>query len=291
MKKNIFIFILAGGLLTGCSNDNYNSEEILAKERLIIVDVTDNPIIDESSQAPVMDITRAAAYTTTETLSSFSMNYTDDYKYDFSKTGGTWSTYSWPNSIDADEKIDFYAYTGGTFVYSAADPYVSFSVEENVASQHDLLVATHKNVSYDDAGGHVSLSFSHACAIVQFNVQISNTLHGKSGDLTVNSIELKNVNKSGQCHYKNDSWEWANIGTSANFTLTNNNSTTVTTTLQPLSCGYLFMIPQTLGADAKLVITYSSGTKTAEIPLKDTHWEKGKLYTINVKLGTTLIQS
>ena len=58
------------------------------------------------------------------------------------------------------------------------------------------------------------------------------------------------------------------------------------------SNGTLFMIPQTLDASTKLVITYTKDatSKTAEISLKDITWAKGTKYTVNIKLGTTYIK-
>ena len=46
--------------------------------------------------------------------------------------------------------------------------------------QTDLLVAEHKQISFNDASGHVSLCFDHACAAVRFNVYLSNTLSSSS---------------------------------------------------------------------------------------------------------------
>lgn len=270
--------MLAATGLMACSSDDKN--DVKEEPRLMIVDV--------------QGITRGDAPTTTATLSSFSMNY-ENNKYGFTKTGETWSPNTWPGGVGSDQKIDFYAYTGGTFNYNGGNPYVSFTVEETVASQHDLLVAEHKQISHNDAGGHVSLLFDHACAAVLFTVQITNTLRTQlGGDLTVKSIVLKKVIKTGDYYYNTGAWTINDVNENyAEYTVTNG-AITVTTTPQEVAQGYLYMIPQTRAASGTsgtyLDITYNkdSEDKHANIPL-DIDWKAGELYPINIKLGTTII--
>ena len=266
--------MLAATGLMACSSDDKN--DVKEEPRLMIVDV--------------LGTTRAGAPTTTATLSSFSMNYLQGNKYDFTKAGETWSNNPWPDV--GTQKIDFYAYTGGTFNYNSGNPYVSFTVEETVANQHDLLVAEHKQISYNDAGGHVSLLFDHACAAVLFTVQITNKLHTNlSGDLTVNSIILNNVSSRGDYSYYSKTW--SNVSDSRYYTVTNG-AITVTTTPQEVAQGYLYMIPQTHEANGTegtyLEINYTTGNvaKKATIPLA-IDWKAGESYPINIKLGTTTI--
>lgn len=282
----LFLSLLAGFMLIACSNED-EAIELPTEGLPMMVEVSETPMTDADTGQPVNASTRGDVITI-ESLTSFSMNYQEN-KYDFSKTGGTWSTNTWPTSVKPGTAIDFYAYTGGTFYWNSGSPYVSFTVEGDPSSQKDLLVAK-TTTSYNACGGTVPLSFTHACAAVLFNVQITNTLHTNKGDITVNSIELRNVNSSGQYHYADNSWE--SICTSANYTLTNS-AITVSTSSQQLPCDHLFLIPQTLGENAKLVITYTfSGQKqtTAEIQLNGKTWEAGKKYKYNIRLGTHLIQ-
>ena len=291
MKKIGFLSLLVACAFAACSDSDAPEEQPAAK-RLLTVEVSENPLTDEATGAPALGITRSENCTTTESLNAFSMNYTGSYKYDLTKSGSTWTTNDWPN-VDDDLKIDFYAYTGGDFIYSAADPYVSFEVDQTVSSQHDLLVAVHKQIARNDAGGKVSLSFDHACAVVQFNVQLTNTLRTELGsNLSVNSIVLQNVIYQGQYHY-NSTPSWTLGENQTNFELTSG-SMTVGTELQGLPCDYLFMIPQSRAANGTtgtyLEVNYTtSAAKTAIIPL-DINWQAGYLYTINIKLGTTLIK-
>ncbi|WP_081778353.1 fimbrillin family protein [Xylanibacter brevis] len=283
MKPLKLIFLLVVACLAGCSSDEETESEA---PRMMIVDVTENPM-----DAPTAN-SRAAAVTTTSSLSSFSMNCLGAYKYDFTKTNNVWNTNEWPSGVN-NEPIDFYAYTRGTFYYNDNDdPCVSFTVESNPTYHHDLLVAEHQNISYSDAAGHVSLRFDHACAAVRFNVYLSNTLYAQlKGSLTVTGIQLKNVNNQGNYNYNTHSW--SGVSGSEAYALSNS-AINVTTTPQPLSCGYLFMIPQTHLANGTdnvhLEVNYNNGeSKTAVIPL-NINWEAGVSYTIDIKLGTSNIK-
>jgi len=282
----LFLSLLAGFMLIACSNED---EPVIAPTEALplTVEVSEAPMTDADTGQPV-NVSRRGSVITIDYLSRFSMNYMGN-KYDFSKDGTGWSTNNWPTSVEPGTAIDFYAYTSGTFNWNDGSPYVSFNVDGEPANQTDLLVAK-TTTSRNACGGKVPLSFKHACAAALFNVQITNTLHTNKGDITVNSIVLQNVNSSGQYHYADNSWK--SIGTPANYTL-NNSNITVTTSSQQLTCGHLFMIPQTLGDGVKLVITYafSGQTKTtAEILLNGRTWEVGKRYTYNIRLGTNLIK-
>ncbi len=300
----LMALLLAVGL-TACSADDETERGLLPEEssnlkqrppfsddsqaqRLIIVEVEETPMTDTSAPEEEKMETRATA-TTTSTFAAFSMNYQGN-KYDFKKTGTEWSSFYWP--VPDNTKIDFYAYTGGTFNYNSDNPYLTFTVAEDAFHQHDLLVAENKQIAYSDDGGRVSLTFDHACAAVLFNVQITQTLKTKlGGDLTVNSIELRNVKKSGEYYYGTKSWTMGE--SSSYYTLTNGNFT-VTTDYKPLPCGNLFMIPHTREANGtegtylKVEYTTTSGANTANIPVA-INWAAGHLYTINIRLGTKTI--
>ena len=109
-----------------------------------------------------------------------------------------------------------------------------------------------------------------------------------NGTLTVNSIVLRNVSNSGKYYFGTSTW--GDVSGSAYYTLTNGNIT-VDTEAQALSSNYLFVIPQRSEATYLYVTyTFTGQTKTsATIPLS-VNWEAGKQYTINIKLGSTLIQ-
>ena len=295
MKKKLIFYTVAltAGLFSACSSDDEQETPI----RHISVEVNQRPMTS-ADETEARSLTTRSAITTTETLSSFSMRgvYSGSTSnYTVSKSDNTWTVTpnTWPSGAPNATSIPFYAFTDGTFYANSGTPYVSFTMAEDASTQHDLLVATN-TVSYNDHQGKVPLTFNHACAAVAFNVQITNTLKTNklgNGTLTVNSIVLRNVSNTGR-YYFGETPAWGNVSGSAYYTLTDGNIT-VDNTPQALSSNYLFVIPQTRAKNGTegtyLDVTYDSNTKHATIPL-DINWAAGSEYTINIKLGTTLIQ-
>jgi hypothetical protein len=318
-KQIFYTLVMAAGLLTACGTDD---ERIPAEPqtqsaadggqapadltRHISVEVSERPMAEEGT-AEGRSLTTRAAITTTLTLGDFTMQgvYGEStQKYSVvKKSAGKWTVTpdtpdSWP-SVDNNTKVQFYAYTytKGTFVPNSGTPFIDFTVDENASTQHDLLVATN-SVAYKDHNGTVPLIFDHACAALAFNIFMSNTLSGQlGGTLTVNSIVLKNVRNNGNYNFGTtfDGSTWSDVEGSANYTL-NSSSMVITTTPQALSSNHLFMIPQertangTDGTYLEISYTFSGQTgNTAIIPLT-VDWKKSTQYTINIKLGTTLIK-
>ena len=306
----LMALLLAVGL-TACSSDDEVERGLLPEDssnlkqrppfsddsqaqRLIIVEVEETPMTDISAPKEEKMETRATA-TTTSTLAAFSMNYQQGNKYNFTKTGTGWSSFDWPGSVENNERIDFYAYTHGTFNYNDGNPYLNFTVDELAPNQYDLLVAEHKQISYNevkDSEGkaHVSLSFNHACAAIQFKIGQSQTLANKS--VTFKSITLVDVNNSGKYYY-NQTPAWQEQSGNAYYTLEDASSISIPVSTKThdnarlLKCGCLFMIPQA-HSNAIIRIGYNTN-KTADISLGPINWEAGKLYTISIRLGTNTI--
>lgn len=297
-KKLIFYTVaLTAGLLTACSSDDEQKQE--PPVRHISVEVSQRPMTSDNG-AEARSLTTRSAITTTETFSAFSMCGVYDgskSEYMVSKSDNKWtvSPDTWPSGAADDVSIPFYAFTAGGFVKDAT-PYISFTMAENASTQHDLLVATN-TVAYNDHQGKVPLTFDHACAALAFNVKITNTLKTdklSNSSLTINSIVLRNVNNTGR-YYFGGTPAWQNVSGSSYYTL-NSGNMTVDTDYVPLSSNYLFVIPQKRDANGitgtYLDITYTiSGqeAKNTTIPLA-VSWEAGKQYTIDIKLGTTLIK-
>ena len=294
-KKLIFYTVaLTAGLLTACSSDDEQKQE--PPVRHISVEVNQSPMTSDDPAGARSTDTRSAI-TTTETLSDFSMRgiYNSlTTEYTVSKSGGIWTVApdTWPGGSDNNNTTPFYAFSRGEFQWNNGNPYISFSIDENASTQHDLLVAKN-SVAYSDHDGKVPLTFDHACAALAFNVFMSNTLStnlaGKT--LTVSSIMLRNVSNTGKYYFETAAWD--DVKGTAYYTLANSDMN-ITTTPQALSSNYLFVIPQSSNGttDPYLYVTYTfpEQTKTsATIPLS-VNWEAGKQYTINIKLGTGLIQ-
>jgi hypothetical protein len=221
-----------------------------------------------------------------------------DNGYNYTRNGEKWSDGEWPTSAANDQKIDFYAdtytYTHSTsYNYNDGNPYIHFTVDGTVSSQHDLLVSECKQVSYDETHGNVSFLFTHACAIPHFTVQLTDAISTQCGGrLTVKNIVLKNVKNAGNYYYATKSW--GDLSGSADYSLING-PITVTTAKQSLSSGYLFMIPQTCAVNGTegihLEITYNKGgdDEKAIIPF-GIDWQAGTIHPINILLGETVIK-
>lgn len=253
--------------------------------RLLTVEVSENPMQD--NEASAREMKRTAAATTTATLSSFTMNYTDAWYNNFTKTGGTWSTADWPYGVNENTKIDFYAYNAGSFQWNSGTPYVSFMMDEDAFSQKDLLVATHKQISYNDAKGKVSLTFDHACAAVQFQICQTKTVTEQKHSFTINSVVLKNVHKDGDYNYDSG---WTLGSNLTDLTLTNS-TITLTTAYQLLPCQWLFLIPQSQdGIQLEIKYTVDQGAeKTKILNVGTDSWEQGKQYTVNIRVGSSFL--
>lgn len=341
MKLKLFLSaVIASAAFAACSSGSEDEPETTTPtnpaDRKIIIKVGENPFLDENGSARE---TRGAIITT-QSLKDFKMHWNKDADvysdYNVRRgTDGKWiptPTNSdtevggkWP--VNDDTPISFYAHTNTTgsqgnavYNYNGGKPYVSFKDEEASADQNDLLLSKMVNVSYNNTNGEkgvIWFTFDHACAAVEFNIQITNKLKTEKNieSLTVNSVVLKNIAKTGDCYYSSGSGnhigEWKNVGepwgneTSGytNYTLTQSQGSTddtstqsqgftVTTTAKALPCNSMFIIPQTLGDDSKLVINYTlNGTSNnCEISLKGTKWAAGYRYTINIALGTSLIK-
>ena len=287
MKKLLFLFSVIALAACGGSDDGETTPPDVPSPRLLTVVVNENPMQDENASA--REMTRTAAETTTATLSDFYLNYQGN-KYTFTKGGSGWSTNSWPYGVDYDTKIDFYAYNGGTFVWTENNPYVVFTMDNDPFNQKDFLVATHKSISYNDNKGKVSLTFDHACAAVQFKVYKE-----VDTDYTVNSIVLKGMKNQANYSYSAGwntlgySTEWSSDASKRFYTLTNGDIA-VTKDKKLLPCGWLFFIPQVKDGDGtqenpgiQLEINYNTN-KQKTLNLSGT-WEAGTQYTVNIRIG------
>jgi len=284
MKKIFFFTFLTAAFLAACSSDD--QDEPKQEPRLITVEVTENPLLDANG-TPKQLPTRTAAATTSESLSAFSMNYTEDYKYDFKKTDGSWNTNTWPD-IGNDTKIDFYAYNAGNLLWKSGNPYLSFTMDASAFNQTDLLVATHKAISYYDAGGKVSLDFDHACAAVKFNISKTAGVGEKS--VTVKSVVLSGVKNQGDYYYNNVDTKWQSLSGSASYTLTTGD-VSLSTEKQELPCGYLFLIPQSKeGLTLTVSYTVNGGEELSHVFNLTGSWAAGVEYIINISMGTSIIK-
>ena len=280
MRKQIMLLLATATLFAACGGSDDEAVTPAPQpqpQRMLTVEVSERPLQTEGTpKAP----RRAGAATTTETLTSFTMcGDNNDWSATLTKTDGKWTT-SWPGGDDS-KKWNFYAYNVGSeneFVWNGGDPYVSFTMEEEVDNQKDFLVAkTTEAKSWSETGGKVSLTFDHACAAVQFFVYKE-----ESVTYVVKEIKLLNVKKQGNYYF---SKSWRNIDNSTNYTLTRGDITP-TSTKELLPKGWLYVIPQSkVGMQLQITYTKDGVAKDPKVIDLSGSWAAGNQYTVNIKIG------
>ena len=315
-KMNLMTVLLACLALGACSNDDEQVPQQPEPQPLpeqtypLTIEVTENPMTVDGEES---SSSSRAAITTNSTLNEFSMSYV----YNTSETGivtatkdevdGKWKDKyedGWPISAGADGMVNWYAYTGGTFNLNGGTPYINFTVDENAATQKDLLVATASG-TYSGTGGKLSFSFDHACAALRFYVKKAKNLDGHT--LSVSSIVLKNVIKQAKYYYGTG---WGDLYTDRSvYTLYSGSAQTLGSTdyiaMDGGTPSYLFLIPQTLTpwdhttaiasatTQSYLEVTCSingGGSQTAYIPFGAT-FAKGKKYDVKINIGKNSLYS
>lgn len=250
LKTSMVLLGLA--LFAACSNDSdeqTTQQPPQPKSYPLTIEVTENPLVQDGEESSSRS--NRAAITTTSGLTKFYL----DYKYNSTGSDGTepveankngegkWTCDAgWP---DTDATVNWYAYTNGTFNLNGGTPYINFTVEENVAEQKDLLVATASG-TYSGTGGKLSFTFDHACAALRFWVKKSTNLNDYT--LSISKVVLCNVVKHAKYHYAtgwNDLYDERSV-----YTLYSGSAQTLGSTGYIAMDGgtpdYLFMIPQTL---------------------------------------------
>ena len=155
-------------------------------------------------------------------------------------------------------------------------PYIAFEASTDIANQTDLMTAETAVLNYTPTGGAphiVPLKFYHALTAIRFGIG-----RNLSWNKTIKSIEFKGVYKNAR--YNLATKTWSNHGSTENFKLDNiNTSTSGTLNSVIVKDGNTFlMVPQTVPAGAKIVITFSDGTYiTANIGGKK--WKAGTTKT------------
>ena len=236
----------------------------------------------------------------------------------------------WPRE---NSWIRFYAYSpynilgeNGLPVISTTEPSFSYTVDNDITEQQDLLVGSEQYI-----GGWcqtAQLDMCHALAAVKIHID------GNVSDFTLKELTIEGLNNSGTYTYKFDSGAtsdgkndtqthdagvWTDQSGTAKYTLyhdetgmplttitedANNNSlidpeTGKSTGYTDMTAGnmVLLMMPQTLTANAKITITgYDEILKQDGVKLSATigngvkQWEKGKMYTYTLSFSSTKIE-
>ena len=155
-------------------------------------------------------------------------------------------------------------------------PSLKYTVPTDVSKQPDLMVAVPRYNMRPT--GNVPLQMKHALTGIGFQI-------AGNGDEKITGISISGVRVSGYLLVDGSNIVWMNLGapTNTDFSASLNydagkNYYSVTETMSNnliTSDGYLMMIPQELGDDAKVKITFEDKS-TREISLNTHRWEAGK---------------
>ncbi|WP_018463474.1 glycine-rich protein [Segatella paludivivens] len=192
-----------------------------------------------------------------------------------SYTNNIWKTskdYYW--SGIANKTISFYAYYPSNISNvshtAGSSPTLSYTVPDKVSDQIDIMTATGINVS-GNTNSSISLTFNHIFSAVQFNIGSSGMPNG-----TITGISLNNILYKGTYNFNGT---WTQDATKKSFAQTVSSSTSAGTTITSGATTFM-MMPQTLGSDASITVTYSNGgTLTKSI---SGTWTAGNIYTYNI---------
>lgn len=179
-----------------------------------------------------------------------------------------YAVYPYMDGTDAKQKL--VQPTAGSM------PYIAFEASTDIANQTDLMTAETDVLNYTPTGGAphvVPLKFYHALTAIRFGIG-SNLSWNK----TIKSIEFQGIKNAG--HFDLATKTWSNQSGAQNFKLDNiNASTSGTLNTVIVKDGNTFlMVPQTVPAGAKIVITFSDNSHiTANIGGKE--WKAGTTKT------------
>lgn len=210
------------------------------------------------------------------------------------QSGGVWSyanTVYWPQAADAN--VSFFAYSpvttsnnGIEITNTTGVPKLKFTVPTVYANQPDLLVALPKpDLNKTNTGtSPVKFSFKHALTSIGFKLA--------GGGQKVTSIKIKGVRTNGTLSMDGTTIAWADLSeartTEFSVGLSTSGGVVLTSTLTNVlsNNGFLMMIPQSLGTEARIIVSVE-GQSDVEFPLNGTSWESGKKVNYSITLKTT----
>lgn len=191
---------------------------------------------------------------------------------------------TWPNSKYNIRFFAHYPYDLGSKTTFSSNtyqgvPFFTYTVENSVASQKDILVADSHQMAVNDEQS-VELGFKHMMSAIQFKM-------GEDGfiDATINKITLKNIKNVGNCLMDGSGWD--DVHGDATYELTINRASNSTNSYLRnivLTSGdmTLLLVPQTLnGARIRIDYTDEGVAKYIEGDINGT-WEPGKTYMYSI---------
>lgn len=283
MKSKLFFLLPALTALSACSNDEALQPESAPPVafKTYISPQSRGIAATEDASANLQQNFGVFAYRNANGIAGTSDTPNSLYNEKVTYTPGVGFTYTnhiyWP----ASEKLGFYAYSPYYTDYSPSGisnfvpasntevgvPGFTFSVNPDVNNQLDLLVAKAEGLS----GGTVALPFIHALSRVELEARTSATNYR----VAIMGVRFRKINSTGNYSFGNSATSWSNQSTPVEYTaalsfngtstptggtdavvvLYNNNSASYTKVTNPDNS--LYLLPQSLDADAEMVITFN----------------------------------
>ena len=207
------------------------------------------------------------------------------------KTGTNWvpsKVYYWPGS---NRQLRFLAWAPTDAVFQSVPnspntTTLQYTTPAEAKNQRDLVAAATgfiSNPSNDATCTPVGLQFKHLCTAVIIKTGETMTAG------TIKSVSLKGVKNSGTYDMVNSAWTLT--GSTADFTISPNKTTTSTTPNGTnLNAGEstFMLLPQTLGADSKLEVAFhdniSGRDRILSASLNGAEWPMGKTVTYRLSI-------
>lgn len=230
-------------------------------------------------------------------------------KYEESHKWATPVIYYWPNSTVG---LDFWAWApknipdgkgsieeidnvNQSMIFTYTMPAPNTTVNKDAENQLDLILS-HSKVKKTDHDGRVPLNFKHALAAIRFEI-------GKTSDIIVKSISLKNIKSKGQCTYapnESTSVIWSSLTNPATFKHTFDTRIDVQNTYdaiqtQPVDASEnqeatFMVIPQQsqAGSEIEIEMVYQTIGSDKDITVShkmtssEVNWQPCKIYTYSI---------
>lgn len=212
---------------------------------------------------------------------SWSNTMTPIISEEITQTSGSWkATKAWPGK----SKGTFFAWapysTTDLIVSSSSTPSITYTVPSTVSSQQDILVC--KTAELSSSKNPISLDFKHALTAVRFVV-------GNIGYFTeIKSIKIEDVYNVGTLEIGASTW--TGTSGSASYEITGPFTISTLGTEEIIGGELMFLMPQTLPANAKLTVVMANGTneETFSANLVGSNWPMGN--TVTYKLSVEKIE-
>lgn len=305
--KRFIIFTITALTLWGCTNDLFDKDDAaVTYDPSKVVTFSTGPV---TRGTPITSVTQMtdmgvfASYTgQNDWTSAATLNKMFDRKLNRNSVTGAWEYDGTPEEWDAaiaTDRFSFFAYApfhsvdNGISIItspgSAGIPVLSYTVPTDVLKQPDLMVAVPRKNVYKTHNA-ISLQMEHTLTSIGFQIM-------GNGE-KIKNLSITGISIQAQLAMDGDNIAWTNhapvtnvdFSSSINYDAGQNYYTTtqVLSTNLMKGDGYLMMIPQTLGDDAALKVTYDDGTFTS-ISLKNNQWQAGKKLTYNISGDRVLV--